>query len=446
MDNKEEYGKKKSKKKLVLILGILGIIMLAGGSVLSYFTSKTYVATTVVKNMTENAVQVMAQGQETGLEDNYKTVSNVKINLQSDYYQSLASMDPSYATIANLFRNLSNTDSNITTVQDKENKRLFVSVDTTLQAQPLMNMKYLVEDATEYYYIDGVSSTYINNGNNNYFESLNSTTTTNENITYIIEKIGESVSNNLKEEYLTESYEGEYKEITITLTEDNLVELINNVLDDLKEDSKANQIMTGYNQDFANQRVTKEQVSGLGTIRLHIYINKIYGAIERYELELGDETSLVYYQESDKNILELIESNETTARLEITTQGEKTDIVITDGNGTNLGTISISKTSTNQDIIVNITEADTSLDITYNKQLTNLQKGTSYDSTTTMSIKIASSNMTLIDGTITITSTTTNDTTISEDVSNSVLASTMTGTEQELLNQKLTTVFTQLMS
>lgn len=446
MDNKEEYGKKKSKKKLVLILGILGIIMLAGGSVLSYFTSKTYVATTVVKNMTENAVQVMAQGQETGLEDNYKTVSNVKINLQSDYYQSLASVDPSYATIANLFRNLSNTDSNITTVQDKENKRLFVSVDTTLQAQPLMNMKYLVEDATEYYYIDGVSSTYINNGNNNYFESLNSTTTTNENITYIIEKIGESVSNNLKEEYLTESYEGEYKEITITLTEDNLVELINNVLDDLKEDSKANQIMTGYNQDFANQRVTKEQVSGLGTIRLHIYINKIYGAIERYELELGDETSLVYYQESDKNILELIESNETTARLEITTQGEKTDIVITDGNGTNLGTISISKTSTNQDIIVNITEADTSLDITYNKQLTNLQKGTSYDSTTTMSIKMASSNMTLIDGTITITSTTTNDTTISEDVSNSVLASTMTGTEQELLNQKLTTVFTQLMS
>lgn len=446
MDNKEEYGKKKSKKKLVLILGILGIIMLAGGGVLSYFTSKTYVATTVVKNMTENAVQVMAQGQETGLEDNYRTVSNVKINLQSDYYQSLASMDPSYATIANLFRNLSNTDSNITTVQDKENKRLFVSVDTTLQAQPLMNMKYLVEDATEYYYIDGVSSTYINNGNNNYFESLNSTTTTNENITYIIEKIGESVSNNLKEEYLTESYEGEYKEITITLTEDNLVELINNVLDDLKEDSKANQIMTGYNQDFANQRVTKEQVSGLGTIRLHIYINKIYGAIERYELELGDETSLVYYQESDKNILELIESNETTARLEITTQGEKTDIVITDGNGTNLGTISISKTSTNQDIIVNITEADTSLDITYNKQLTNLQKGTSYDSTTTMSIKMASSNMTLIDGTITITSTTTNDTTISEDVSNSVLASTMTGTEQELLNQKLTTVFTQLMS
>lgn len=446
MDNKEEYGKKKSKKKLVLILGILGIIMLAGGGVLSYFTSKTYVATTVVKNMTEKTVQIMAQGQETGLEDNYKTVSNVKINLQSDYYQSLASMDPSYATIANLFRNLSNTDSNITTVQDKENKRLFVSVDTTLQAQPLMNMKYLVEDATEYYYIDGVSSTYINNGNNNYFESLNSTTTTNENITYIIEKIGESVSNNLKEEYLTESYEGEYKEITITLTEDNLVELINNVLDDLKEDSKANQIMTGYNQDFANQRVTKEQLSGLGTIRFHIYINKIYGAIERYELELGEDTSLAYYQESGKDILELIESNETTARLEITTQGEKTDIVITDGDGTNLGTISISKTSTNQDIIVNITEADTSLDITYNKQLTNLQKGTSYDSTTTMSIKMASSNMTLIDGTITITSTTTNDTTISEDVSNSVLASTMTGTEQELLNQKLTTVFTQLMS
>ena len=446
MDNKEEYGKKKSKKKIIVIFGIIGMILLAGGGILSYLTSKTFVATTVVKNLTENAIKVMAQREETGLEDNYKTVSNVKINIQSDYYQSLATIDPTYATIANLFRNLSNTDSNITTVQDKENKKLFVSLNTTLQTQPLMNMKYLVEDATEYYYIDGVSSTYINNGNNNYFESLNSTTTTNENITYIIEKIGESVSNNLKDEYLSESYEKDYKKITITLTESDLAELINNVLDDLKKDSKANQIMTGYNQDFAKQKVLKEQLTGLGTLQLHIYTNKIYGAIERYELEIGEDTAFAYYKEADKNILELIESGKVSARLEIATQGEKTDVSIKDGNGNVLGTISVSTTSTNQDIIMNITEEDTSLDITYNKKITNLQKGKSYDSTTTMSMKIASSNTTLIDGTITVTSTTTNDTTISEDVSNSVLASTMTGTEQELLNQKLTTVFTQLMS
>ena len=94
---------------------------------------------------------------------------------------------------------------------------------------------------------------------------------------------------------------------------------------------------------------------------------------ERYELEIGEDTAFAYYKEADKNILELIESGKVSARLEIATQGEKTDVSIKDGNGNVLGTISVSTTSTNQDIIMNITEEDTSLDITYNKKITIIQ-------------------------------------------------------------------------
>ena len=55
-------------------------------------------------------------------------------------------------------------------------------------------------------------------------------------------------------------------------------------------------------------------------------------------------------------------------------------------------------------------------------------------------------NTTIIDGTITVTSQTTNDTTISEDTSSSVLASTLSGTQKELLQQKIALIILSLMS
>lgn len=440
-----EKKEKKRGHKLVIVLILLSIALLAGGGVLTYFTSPKYVAQTVIKEMGENATQILANRQETGLEENYSTTGTLKIDLQSDYFQGLSTTDPSYATIANLFRNLSNTQNNIAVVQDKENKRLFINYNSTLNGQNLFSTRYLVEDATEYYYIDGVTSTYVNNGNNNYFESLNSATTTNENLNYIIEKVTESVKDNIEDSYLSTTYEDNYKVVTITLTEDDLLQLGNNVLEDLKKDTKANQIMTGYNQNFADTKITKDQIKGIGTIQLHIYLNKISTQVERYELNMEDGTTLSYSIANGNKMIEITQ-NDSTTRFTITTTNDKTDITITDEENTTIGSVSISKTSTNYDIIANVTTDTMSVDFGYNTQMTNVKKGTSYDSSTTITLNISSQNTMLLNGTITLDTTTTSDTTIEEDTSTSVLASTLTGTESDLLSQKLITALTQLMS
>ena len=382
---------------------------------------------------------------ETGLEDNYKTTSNIKMNLKSDYFSALATMDPSYAMISNLLNNLSNTENNITMVQDKENKKLFFNLDSKLSGQSLINTKYLVENATAYYSIDGVTNTYVNNGNNNYFESLNSSTTTNENLKYLIEKIAESMANNLEESYLSESYTDEYKVITITLTEQNIVTYGNKIINDLKNDEKANQIMTGYNANFSEAKLTEKDVTGTGTIKVNIYLDKILSQVSQYELELGNGNKCIYYKENGKEIVELISEEETTT-LEIEKHGEKTEINIKDGSNASLGTVTISQTSTNYDIVANITSEEATLDFGYNYQITNLKKGTSYDSAATITIKMTAQNTTIIDGTITVTGQTTNDTTISEDTSTSVLASTLSGTQTELLQQKIALIILSLMS
>lgn len=441
MENKE----KKKGKKSVVILIVLGLILVAGGVTLTYLSSPGYVSKTVIKEFSKKATEAMTNNTETGLEEDYKTISNIKMNLKSDYFQALATMDPSYAMISNLLNNLSKTESNITMIQDKQNKKLFLNFDSKLAGQSLINTKYLVENATTYYAIDGVTNTYVNNGNNNYFESLNSSTTTNENIKYIIEKVAESMTNNLDESYLSESYTDEYKIITITMTEQNLVTYGNKIIEDLKNDDKANQIMTGYNPDFSKTKVTREDIAGIKTIKINIYLDKILSQAKIYELELEDGDKITYSKENGKEIVEITSGEETTV-LEIAPQGKKTEITIKDDNDTSLGIITISKTSTNYDIVANIASEETTLDFGYNYQITNLKKGKSYDSSATITIKLTAQSTTILDGTITVTSQTTSDTTITEDTSSSVLASTLSGTQAELLQQKISLIILSLMS
>ncbi len=437
-------GKSQGTKKIIIIF-IISLILLIAGIVLSYFSSAKYVATKAVKGLGQNVIELAnSTNKNTGLEENFKVTSTIKVNLQSDYFQALSSLSPDYQVVSNLLSNLSNTETQVTMTQDKQNKKLLINYDTKLSGEPLANVKYLVDNATEYYYIDGLTQNYINNGNNGYFESLNSTTTTKENAEYIIEKITEAASNNIKDEYLSETYEKDSKKITITLTEDDMVEFLNNIIDELKKDSKANQIMTGYDKNFSKAKVTKSDVASLGTVTINIYIDKFIGQIKKYEIKSNDD-AITYYEGQNK-VIEIRNKDELVTKLDITTNGDKIDIKITDGNNTNIGNLSINKTSTNYDVVANITTEEFSANFGYNSQITNLKQGNSYDSSTIISLDITANDTVLLNGTIEITSTTTNDTAINEDVSNSVLASTVGSTPSDLVMQKIAEIMVRLSS
>ena len=444
-----ENVKKKGPNKIFgILLLLIAVIAIGAGIFLTYITSPKFIATETIKKMSENIVSFIDNNKtDTGLEENYKKTSTVTMNLQSDYLTTLSQTDPSVVPYVNLLRNLTNTTSTTTMVQDIENSRLFLDYNTTLNEEPLINLKYLVENSTEYYYIDGVSQTYINNGNNNYFESLNSETSINDNTKYLIEKAGESLASHIEDSYLSSSYESDYKKITITLTEDDLVTVVNNVLSDLKKDSKASKILSGYNENFNDFEINKDMISGLGTVEFNIYIDKVLGTVKKYDINLEESKIKLSYDDStDQKELELIANNESVGKVQFSTNDGNITLNIVDNSNNVVGTISTTKTSTNYDIIMNLTLDTTIIDINYNNQITNLKKNTSYDSTTNIAINISSNNTTLINGTINITSNITNDTRIEEDTSTSVLASTLPAPKEQLLTEKMTTVFTRLMS
>ena len=252
------------------------------------------------------------------------------------------------------------------------------------------------------------------------------------------------MANNLEESYLSESYTDEYKVITITLTEQNIVTYGNKIINDLKNDEKANQIMTGYDKNFSKAKVTKSDVASLGTVTINIYIDKFIGQIKKYEIKSNDD-AITYYEGQNK-VIEIRNKDELVTKLDITTNGDKIDIKITDGNNTNIGNLSINKTSTNYDVVANITTEEFSANFGYNSQITNLKQGNSYDSSTIISLDITANDTVLLNGTIEITSTTTNDTAINEDVSNSVLASTVGSTPSDLVMQKIAEIMVRLSS
>ena len=194
-----ESNKVKKQKTKIIVIFLVALILLIAGIILSYFSSAQYVAQRVVKVMGKNMVELVNNGnQNTGLEENFKTTSTIKMNLQSEYFQALSTLSPDYQGLSNLLRNLTNTETQITMIQDQKQRKMLINYDTKLSGESLANIKYLVDNATEYYYIDGLTPNYINNGNNSYFESLNSTTTTKENTEYMIEKITQATANNMK--------------------------------------------------------------------------------------------------------------------------------------------------------------------------------------------------------------------------------------------------------
>lgn len=448
MEN-ENVKAKKGKKTVVILIAVIGTLLIAGGSILLILGNPKRITSIVINKLSTNLENTIKKNKDiTGLTDNYSAVSNIKFNLQSDYFKALSEMNPEYATITNLFTNLTNTDTSVVFVQDKENQKLFLNWDSKLGNQELINAKYLIENNTQYYHINGVENNYINNGNNNYFESLTSSTTTNENLAYIIKTTMNLVGENLKDEYFTESSEDEYRKITVTLNKSNYIELANNVLAGLKQDEKATKILTGYNQDFEKSKITGTNIKSTDCIEINIYTDKFLSQPKKYEVKIiSDETiSYTYYKEKETGIIEMRTDNKLTGKMEIKTNNEKTEMNIMDEKGTQVGTISITSTDTNKDILVNIKNETTEIEVSYNSKTSNIKKNESYDNDTTLSLKIANTNVNLVNGTITAKTKVTKQTTINEDISTSVLASTITPQQQELLNQKIMTVIMSLMS
>ena len=202
---RSKKGNRKNKStKLITSFLILATIMIISGTYLAYL-SKPQNYFSAVLDKTINYIDSLGNYNTTGITKNYSVNSTIKLNVEDKNIQN--SLLPEDESNKKLINNLNSTTTEFSLIHDSNNKKMFMSLNSHLLEEELVNTKYLIENSTEYYYVNGILPDYINNGNSNYFESLTETTTDKDNLIYLLKYISKNLKKSIKDEYINVSKE-----------------------------------------------------------------------------------------------------------------------------------------------------------------------------------------------------------------------------------------------
>ena len=452
MKNNEIKKEKKSSRTLILLI-ITALILLSLGIYVNYISSSKRVIGTAIEKISTNIKGIININQNNKVGDNYTLKSNVKMNIESNYLNTISETFPEYKPYINILNNLSKTNNDIMLIQNKDDKKLFVEFNSTLSNQKLINAKYLIQDNTEYYFINGFLSTYINNGNNNYFESLNNSNTSNENIEYIYDFCIKSLKNNLKDAYfkkeqVTEIINGNDKKVTkisIEINNDIAKEIARNILNDLKNDKKATTILTGIDKNFKKSKINDnvDFFDSNEIITISVYTNNITYKALKYEVMIkynGSNIKVNY----ENNIIKIQQNEKLLYKLEIIKNNNGKTLNLKDRNNNLLANISITKNNDNIKIVASANISDYEIDMVIDSKTEELKKNKEYKSTTTTAFKIATQDTTLLSFSIHLSSVISDAKKIDEDVSTSVISGSLSEQEKEKMQTIITSTLMEL--
>lgn len=440
------------KNNYPFVMIIIAMTMISSGLYLNYHTNPKILLSKTFNNLIKIVENTKSNEDITGISENFTLNSNIKFNIGNQSIQK--SIDTKDTQNKNLITNLNNTTTNLTLVQDKTNKKMYASINSKLGQEELINAKYLVENATEYYYVKDIVNNYVNNGNSGYFEALNSATTTKENIIYILKITSKSLEKRLKNEYFTTTKEQtllnnkikKLNKISLKLTDTTTKELVNNIIIDLKEDKKANQILTSLDKNFFKNIIDSENkiFNYNEIITINMYITNL-GNIKKYELiylNKEKENKLTYEVETEQ--IYYIENNQIIYDIKYESSEDEKNLIFYNVQGEEQGKIVYDKTINRTLINGNLKRKSDIIDIIYDSSIEDIEKNISYTNKINFLLKVSSPTGNIVNTTININNNIKSSTMINEDTTASVFASSLTEDEEKLLNNKLSNTYMRL--
>lgn len=447
--------KKNKENKFPVLIFLLSILMLMLGFYYEYVASPTRIFKKALTNITSNLKEVVEMFDfDTGLKKDYTKTSSIKITSNSSNYSSkldLSKYNKNLTTINYpvLTKNLSETNTTVKVIMDSKNKKRLITVTSNLNGTNFLTTKSLIENSTEYYYDTSLKNTYINLGNNTYFESLGKSTTESDNFKYLYDYTLSSLASTLSTKVKVKK-ENSHNKITLTIDNKTTTEIINKVLTSLKNDNKASQILTSYNPDFKKIK-NKENYNVLpkdAIIEFNIYTEKYTYKITNYEIiyKSGEKTVIITYQYLNKASGEgkiIVNSEEYTYKYKNTPKSKE---IILYSDNKKVGEISIEKTNTGILFDSNTIINDNELNINYIYNILNLKKNTSYNEEQQLIIRSSGKKQELLNFDIVIKTKVTSKNRISENTSSSIIKNALTQEEQDYLTNKNILIFNKLNS
>lgn len=438
---------------VVFVCFFIAIFSIGIGLYLNYLAQPKHVFEKMFSSMGEKFDPYFSTFDSLFIGDQFSVHTDVKFELDSPYYSEQSLIDVEALKKYHFLKNLSKMDMDISLLEDSKKKKAFGQLLGVIGEEKIIDTRFGVDNATFYYFVDGVSDHYINNGTCNYFENINQETTSMDNLIYLKSFILKSFDNSLKEEYFTK-YEakqdigGTKKDsyvISIRFTNKRIIMILNSILQDLKKDERAKVILTNIYPDFATVKIKDDTpfLQQKESYTLNIYTSKVLHKPYKYELvylNQDDSKSILYELGNESDTILYLENNHMIYSMAATNSEDSFLLKISDSKNDSVGELRIDLQDKDRMIHFSFDDQSKRCNVEYSSKYTNYKKNKEYHNEKVLSLDYVDNGNSYLDGTVTILTDVSLDTKMEEDFSSAILSSKLTETEKEVLKTKKDTI------
>ena len=376
-----------SKKKVIAIIFIIiavGLLIAGGILIFQNYSNKNRIVT---------SFNELKASLEKTFSNNNGNIENIKETASGNtkfYINPLLGNSEDGSDI--IINNLNNTILNYEYRLDTAAKKMYFDGSLLFNMQELMGINFYQNENISYILLRNIFDKYITIENSDIFSYLEESKKATEDINYIYDKIIESLGNNITDDDIKVANQDGKKKISLELNEERLNEISKNIVDDLKKDKKAKEILGEGLDNLETTSSTLESNKNTTTtnnasLNYSIFLEKneivtyefaIKDNNENYSIEFnnGNEKSFVIKEGNTESLKAIIEeSNDTTT---INLSSNNTSIGSITINENNIG-INIVDEATGTGINANITSATENNIITTNVNISMLTSGTNID-------------------------------------------------------------------
>ncbi len=382
----------KKKKIIVTIVIIVAIGLLVAGGILVYqnYSNKNRIVTSFNELKTALTKTLNLDENTTNTKITQTVTGSTRFNINPMLGNSEDGSDV-------VIGNLNNSTFNYEYRLDTESKRMYMDGSLLLNATELLGINFYQAEDISYVFLRNIFDKYIVIENSDIFTYLEESNQAVDDVNYIYDKIIESLGNNITTDDIKVTNQDGKKKISLELNEERLNEISKNIVNDLKKDDKAKEIL-GNSLDELDTTTSSSSSDNNSYLYYSIYLEK--NDIVTYEFGLNDSDgnySIEFNNGSEKSFV--IKEGNTDSLKAVIEESNNTTTINLSSDNTSIGTITINDNN------ISFSIGDASTGVLLNANLTSSIENNVITTTFNMAISSSGSNIDVL--TVTDTKTVT---------------------------------------
>lgn len=382
----------KKKKIIVTIVIIVAIGLLVAGGILVYqnYSNKNRIVTSFNELKTALTETLNLDENTTNTKITQTVTGSTRFNINPMLGNSEDGSDV-------IIGNLNNSTFNYEYRLDTESKRMYMDGSLLLNATELLGINFYQAEDISYVFLRNIFDKYIVIENSDIFTYLEESNQAVEDVNYIYDKIIESLGNNITTDDIKVTNQDGKKKISLELKEERLNEISKNIVNDLKKDKKAKEIL-GNSLDELDTTTSSSSSDNNSYLYYSIYLEK--DDIVTYEFGVKDKDgdySIEFNNGNEKSFV--IKEGNTESLKAVIEESNGTTTINLSSDNTSIGTVSINDNN------ISLSIGDASTGVLVNANLTSSTENNIITTTFNMAISSYGSNIDVL--TVTDTKTVT---------------------------------------